>query len=242
MSILEIAICEDDPLEQKLLISILERSNISLHYEVFSSGEDFLKSFRAGKYHLIFMDIYLSGISGVETVTEVRKVDLDVFIAFTTSSLDYALEGYRLNVGKYIEKPIQQKSVLDALHLALQKQENTKSILLRIDGRECPVPQNQILYIEQRDHMLTYYLCGQTTVEATGKLDDTEALLDTPPFFRCHKSYLVNLSHVKWLNKEYRVFEMKEGGNVHIRRESLKDAEAEFESYMFEATRRLGHE
>jgi len=69
------------------------------------------------RFDLIFMDIYLDGLSGVETVWRGRERDEFVPAAFTTSSLDFALDSYRLNVEKYLEKPVSQKAVDEILAL-----------------------------------------------------------------------------------------------------------------------------
>nr|MCR5656094.1 LytTR family transcriptional regulator DNA-binding domain-containing protein [Butyrivibrio sp.] len=62
------------------------------------------------------------------------------------------------------------------------------------------------------------------TLQMTGKLDDIEAQTPDDTFMRCHKSYLVNIAHVKNVDKDLQVFEMKDGECVHIRRESLREA------------------
>ncbi len=97
---LQIAICEDLPEELARLRGILEQSKISHEIEYFASGETFLAGFQLHRYDLIFMDIYMGGMTGIETAAEVRKIDSKVAIVFTTSSLEYALESYRLGAMK----------------------------------------------------------------------------------------------------------------------------------------------
>ena len=74
------------------------------------------------------MDINLGDISGVELITEVRKQDKNVAVAFTTSNLQYALDGYQLNVMKYIEKPVSQVLYLIPLKLLLKKKNDSSLI------------------------------------------------------------------------------------------------------------------
>lgn len=235
---LQIAICEDDEIEQKLLLSILKKSGIELHYQIFPSGESFLNVFREGLFDLIFMDIYMGGMSGVETVSAVREKDTDVFIAFTTSSQDYALEGYRLNVSRYIEKPVREKDVIEALQLAMMRKGTVKHITVRVDGKDQQIQQSHIVYAEQHAHKLLFHLTDGSSLEASGRLDFLMEDLEMPPFYRCHKSYLVNLSHVRNIDRELCVFGTVQGDNVHIRRDSIREAEQAFTDYMFAETRK----
>jgi len=242
METLHAAVCEDNPSEQSKLLAILEKSEIPAETAVYCCGEDFLKEYRKGKFDLIFMDIYMDGLNGVEVVGRLREMGDDVPVAFITTSTDYALESYRLEALKYIEKPLKEKAVLELLEFARLKKEYTPRLLLKKSGREFSLPFERILYVEQRDHTLYLYLTGGEAVQIQERMDVIEPQFAGQPFFRCHKSYLVNLTHVAELDRELMVFVMKEGDNVHIRRESMSKARKAFEAYLFTAARRLGDE
>ncbi len=72
----------------------------------FSSGEDFLGAFTPGKYDLIFLDIYMDGITGMETAKRIRQTDHDCRIIFITISPEFAVESYNVNASFYLLKPI----------------------------------------------------------------------------------------------------------------------------------------
>lgn len=237
MNHLEVAICEDNPEEERQLVSILKNSRFPVKVSAFHCGEDLLEEYQAGKYDLILMDIYMEGMTGVETIRSLRQIDATVPVAFTTTSLDHTLESYRLEALKYLEKPVQVKAVQDLLELARLKKENTPQLLLRINGQAVGVPLAGILYVEQRYHHLLVFLDGGEVLRTTEKLDDLEKQFQGQSFFRCHKSFLVNLASVKNLDKELMVFTMKAGHNVHIRRESLGKARKAFEAYLIAMTR-----
>lgn len=238
MEPLQIAVCEDIIEEQKQLLSLIESSGISSKTTVFSRGEELLQEFRAGRFDLIFMDIYMDGISGVEAVAAIRKIDESVPVAFTTSSTDHTLESYRLEVLKYIEKPVKAKAVHNIVELARLKKENTPQLMLKINGKDISVPFERILYAEQKAHTLFLFLTCSEVLQANEKLDNIESQFEGQNFFRCHKSYMVNLVYVQSLDKELMVFNIKGGKNVHIRRESMTRARKAFEAYIFDRTRR----
>lgn len=232
-----IGICEDDTKEFEKLLAILYTLNAPFKHEYFSDGASFLAEFHAGKYDLIFMDIYMEGLNGVETISEVRKIDRIVPIAFMTTSPEHALDGYRYHVNRYLLKPLQPKEVMEVIMLASTVQENAPGVILHIDGDYANVPFNRIRYAEQDGRTICLFLTGGRILRSPGKLDSFEKSLPSPPFFRCHKSFIVNLSHIKRLDRELCGFEMNNGGFVHIRRSSLKASSEAFESYMFDKTR-----
>lgn len=242
MENLQIAICEDSLEEQQRLLAMIETVGIPASCAVFNSGEAFLQAYIAGKYDLIFMDIYMAEMTGIETVTVIRQIDETVPIAFVTTSTDHTLESYRLDALKYIEKPVKEKAVLELLQLAQMKKENSPHLNLKIGRKDVSISFERILYAEQKAHTLYLFLTGGEVLQANEKLDNVEKQFAGQPFFRCHKSFLVNLSCVKALNTELMVFAMKEGKNVHIRRESMGKAKKAFEAYLFERARRMGDE
>lgn len=239
MERLEIAVCEDDKDEQRRLVSLIEEIDGLCDCAVFPSGEAFLMTFQEGKYDLVFMDIYMGGITGIETVASLRQTDDSVPVAFVTTSSEHTLESYRLDAIKYIEKPVTEKNVRELLELAHLKKENRPQLRLRQDGEEVGVPFDRILYAEQSGHDLLLHLTAGDTLRVSGeRLDEAEQQFDRRSFFRCHKSYLVNLAFVVRLDRDLMVFTMKDGENVHIRRESLAEARRIFENYLFGRARR----
>lgn len=242
METLQVAVCEDIPEERNKLLSLIEQSGVSAHCTVFPSGEEFLADYQAGKYDLIFMDIYMDGITGVETVAAIRRVDENVPVAFATTSTEHTLESYRLDVLKYIEKPVKEKAVRELLQFARMKKGSKPRLVLRVGGKEVGIPFERILYAEQQLHNLILYLTGGETVHATERLDLIEPRFHGQNFFRCHKSYLVNLSYIESLDRELMVFHMKDGENVHINRQSLCAARNAYEAYLFSKAREIGDE
>lgn len=118
MEELQIALCEDDKKELERLTHLLLNGPAPVKATAFDSGEAFLKEYQPGRFDMVLMDIYMDGISGVETVRRLREQDPDLPVAFVTSSQEHALDGYRLKVAKYLEKPVSQADMDDAVTLA----------------------------------------------------------------------------------------------------------------------------
>lgn len=235
---LQIAIVEDADADALRLLELIKQSGFLCECERFSSGEEFLRSFNAGRYELIFMDIYMTGMRGIETVSALRETDDEVVLAFTTTSLDHALESYRLGVLKYLEKPVSMSGVKEALTLALLKRKPSACINVLSGGKRLDIPLDSIHYFEQRNHVVEVHTSsGILKTSQTVRLSDIVKQLPSPPFVRCHHSFIVNLRYVRWVDTDFKCFVMKNGERTHIRHNLLNKMKDAHEDYLFSVTR-----
>ncbi len=237
---LNIAVCEDNPADTALLLSHITHSGIAARCEAFPSGEALLAAFRPGKYDLVFLDIYMEGLQGVEVAGKIRETDRTVTVVFTTTSTDHTLAGYRLKVSAYLEKPVKREDVQEALKLALAKRNTAAYITLLIEGVNRTLPVESILFFEQQNHAVMVH-----THAATLRTSQTEKLAHIEPmlpahFFRCHHSYIVNLRAVRSVDKELMVFVMADGSRVYIRHRDAGKAVRAYERCLFESVRGSG--
>lgn len=237
MEELKLALCEDDKEEMERLISLARAGQVPVSVTAFESGEAFLKDYQPGRFDMVLMDIYMGGISGVETVRKLRELEPDLPVAFVTSSQDHALDGYRLKVAKYIEKPVTQEDMDGAVALAAQWREQA-AVEVVLQGKTLSLPVNSLVFVEQRAHYLLFRFEGGGTRQAKGRLDELEPQLAGFPFFRSHKSYLAGLAHVADIDRELLMFRMKDGQGVYIRRDRLKRARDAWEDWLFAQARK----
>ena len=88
---------EDRAILHRELDTILRERGYSVEgIDLFSGGEEFLAKFRGGRYDLVFLDIYMEGINGIQTAREIRRTDKNVRLIFVTTSNDFAAESYEL--------------------------------------------------------------------------------------------------------------------------------------------------
>ncbi len=233
MQTLRIAFCEDNQEEQQQVLETLKKSHFTTKVDVFANGEAFLQAFHPYQYDLILMDIFMGGLTGIEVVTKIRMMDNHVLVAFITSSMDFTLESYRLDAIKYIEKPVTKKSIADTLQMARMKQQTLDKLEIRIQNTTMVYPLHNILYLEQKARNLLIYLLNGEVVSANKKLSDVAEQLLGKGFLHCHKSYLVNLAHVRGINRELCLFEMQNGSKVYIRQRGFWEVQKEFEDYLF---------
>ena len=238
--VLKIAVCEDETAQRNRLLALLDESSIKNIYSVFENGEKLLNVFEQGKYDLILMDIYMdSELTGVEVIRLIREKDKNIPVAFVTTSKEHTLESYRLSAIKYIEKPYSKESIEDTLYLALLKKQDTPSLLVQKNGSLQKIPFADIIYIEQQVHKIFICLNNTEDIYIYGKLSDLNEQLPEEQFFIPHKSFVVNLSFVRYIDTELKCFAMGNHTNVPIRRELLTKAKNTLENYLFDSTRGL---
>lgn len=234
---MKIAICEDTKEEEDKLLTILDEIDIPNRYTVFHSAEELLKTYQPQLYDLLLMDIYMGEMTGVEAVAKIREADEEIPVAFITTSKDHALESYRLQALKYIEKPYQKKAVSDILQLAKLKKENAPCLVVHWNGTEKKIRFSQIVYLEAQKRQLVIHLRNGDKVQIYDKLSAVLPRLPVLLFFSPHKSYCVHLDQVQGIDTELKCFRMSDGSYVPIRRETMGKAKKAWETYLFSRTR-----
>lgn len=201
---IRIAILEDDPADLLQLEQCLRRyeQEQQEHFSIdsFSHPSAFLDQFKSN-YDLVFLDIQLPMVNGMEVARQLRASD-DVFtLIFITNLEQYAVEGYSVDALDFVVKPINYCRFSSMLRKALRKisRQQEKEFVLRSSGNLVRLHLSQIYYVEIRDHLLIYYTeLGNFTV--WGKMAEVERQLAEHDFARCSTSYLVNLHHVSSLS------------------------------------------
>lgn len=228
---LHIAICEDNHNDREVLLSHIHVSNFCVRYDLFKTSEELLDVFKPDTYDLVFMDIFLAGMKGIDAAALLRQQDKNVVLVFCTSSLEYALESYRLGALKYIEKPTSFNDVKEALELAQANLQTKDAITLMVSGKETKFILNDILYFETIEHAVFVH-CAHDTIKTSQKvrLDDIEAMVPHPQFCRCHRSFIVNFQHVRCFDGPD--FVMENNDKVYVRLKDASKVKKEYEQYV----------
>ena len=217
MNPLRIAICEDMDKDAEHLRSLIESSGIAAEITCFESGGAFLSSRPAGRFDLIFFDIYMGEVSGVEAARALREMDEDCGLVFTTTSEEHRAEAFDVDAQQYLVKPVDRdrldKTLRKRLSLLMQKR-NICPVNAR--GQRVEIHHDNIYYVEVYNHnCLVHTSSGVIDTGSTMTIEDFVPLLPPPRFMRCHQSYIVNLSYVESLERDYT---MKNGDKVYITR------------------------
>lgn len=142
--ILKIAIVEDDKTQQENNISLLkkyaEQHNAVFSFFVFDNAFLFLQDFKQGTYDIVFMDINMPGINGLDAAKEMRQIDGAISLIFVTAFAQFAIRGYEVDAYDFIVKPVNLEHLtlkLDRLIPFLNEAEGRKEAQDQDGWRNC---------------------------------------------------------------------------------------------------------
>ncbi len=222
-----IAVCDDVALERDILHDMLQELSPNAHIVGFSSGEELLLSDMT--FDLIFLDIFMGGLNGMETAKKLRERNCRAKIVFLTSSPDYAVESYEVLAFDYILKPIRPERLESVCKCVFKEEKPIKRIVLRSADGVQEVSVDQLECIESSGHYLVFHLSDKRTIRIYGKLDDMEEKLSDPDFIRCHQSMLVNMHFIARMED---TFLMKSGLVVPYRKRGVKTIREQYEAFL----------
>ena len=232
---MRIAVCDDSIIERSSFYEMLVRyctaHSIEAGIELFGNGEDFLSSSPSGKYAIILMDVFLKGISGMDTIHELRKTDTDAIVIFCSSTAEHAIEGYSVQATNYLLKPVSYVRLSEALDACQELMlENTRTLTVISDRLPIPILHKSITYIEVMNSTCTIHTSNMT-VSTYRSLGDLELELPSPPFLRCHRSYLLNMNHVDVpLERDFR---LKDGSLIPISKKEKTKIKQQYFQYLW---------
>jgi DNA-binding LytR/AlgR family response regulator len=192
--VLKCIIADDEPLQQEILkdyIDMLPRLELA---GVFSNGNDALGFLKEHKPDLVFLDINMPGLNGIELV---KRLSNPPAVIFTTAYPEYAVEGFNLNAIDYLLKPISfdrfSKAVEKFTHtLGNGKDENADTVLVKSGKKEFRIKVGSIHYIESMGDYVRLVTATQAII-THGTMVQFLELLPASTFCRIHKSFIINL-------------------------------------------------
>ncbi len=212
---MKVAIVDDDFSAAACLTDYFGQygQQVGMKFEVkhFPDAEKFLAGYRLSEYSIVFMDIDLPGMSGVEAAHQLRFKDSAVVLLFITRMSQYAQKGYEVDALDYIIKPLRYADfclkIKKAINVARSRAEQTV-IVPTASGAIC-VTTNKIMFIEVMGHQLRLHLVDDV-IEVRGTLGEIEKRLEGCGFLRCNNCYLVNTRFVNWV----RGYDVEVGGQI----------------------------
>lgn len=210
---------DDEPLANSLMTDYVRRTPALELIGSFSSAQDAVKTVLDGKIDLVFLDIHMPQLSGLEFA---KIIPPSCRVVFATAFEQYAVEGFRVNALDYLLKPVGYDDFLSSVNRALRWQElkhaaegrvsEPEYLIVKSDYKLLQIPLKDILFIEGlKDYVKIYLTQDQRSVMTLMGLRALEQYLPGSMFMRVHRSYMVNLSHIRVIERNRVVF-----GNHHI--------------------------
>jgi len=200
---INIAVCDDQYAMHDCYASMFSnlQINTSVPYEIkyFFDGIDLVEQYEKGIfYDVIFLDIEMEELDGVETALVIRTYDPKAIIVYVSSYDKYCRDLFKVNPFDFLLKPIRyevfQVLISNILHKLQKEQKHYFSFQL---GKEfAKIPNDEIIYFESRKRKIMIHTKAKSYC-FYGKLDEVENQILGIKFFRIHKSYLVNPTYIR---------------------------------------------
>lgn len=206
--ILHCTIIDDDPLAAKLLASYVDRIPFLLLDGTYTSTLTAMADLRNKPADLLFLDIQMPEISGLELA---KLIPLQTRIVFTTAFKEYALEGYDVSAFDYLLKPISFNSFLKTANKAakwFEAQGRTKTIgtdrfmFVKSNYQLVNICLDDILYIEGLKDYVRIVLANGEQIMSLINMKRLEELLPRPEFMRTHRSYIAHMTNITAIDKQ----------------------------------------
>ena len=231
----KVAICDDDESVIQNMENILEEyaheHEIKLEFGMFYNGEHFAQYMNKNgdRFDIIFLDIEMKGINGIETARRIREIDKKTLIIYVTSHESYALEAYEVHPFHFLVKPLNKEAVQKCFeqaynHISPEEQYfdfSYKKNRYREDIKN-------IMYFMSYKRVIQIHMQNGEVLEFYGKLDDVEMKLmkGRTDFWRIHKSILVNSLFI--FRKTFSYVELTNGEQLGISKKYAKEMNTKY--------------
>ena len=196
---MNIAVVDDEEAIREQISGFIKKRNPDFDISGFATGEGLLAAGK--KFDMIFLDIQMEGMGGIEAARALRQSGVDVVVIFITGIREYVFEAFDVSAFHYLLKPIEEQKFMEVFGRAAEeagkrKGQRERKIFIRTKNRGYTLNLNSILYIESRGKKVEIHTTDmEDVIESYATMDKLEEQLEDG-FYRCHRGYLVNMAHI----------------------------------------------
>ena len=231
---MRIALCDNRPDQLENLRSmILAWNGESVSVFCYDNGDALLQAHRSTPFDIIFLDILMPLLNGMEAARELRQFDKTVRLVFLTASSDFAVEAFSVKASNYLLKPLDAGKLHACLdELAEDFHASARKICIRGIHSLHQIPVTDIEYIESQNKRILFVLSsGETILSGEPLYTYEEKLTLEDGFFKCSRSFIVNIHRIDtFTTKEIRT---RSGARISISRSCHREFEKAYFSVLF---------
>ena len=208
---------EDREILKEYIARYAEDKSLVMDVECFGSGEKFIAKVQPQKYRIVFLDIYMGGMDGMQVAEHIRKDDKDTLIVFTTSTKEFAIRGYLVKAAGYLVKPYEYElfeKTMDMVQTFLKK--DMRYIEVKVKRNTVKILLSEIIYCDYDNHYILFHTEDEVIRSYVRFKELEEMLKPHEEFLCCYRNIMVNLDKVQAMEAEY--FIMENGEKIPIRR------------------------
>lgn len=205
---MKIAICDDELSSLDQTCEVLDKwarlRHMPLTIERFTNGDDLLLAQQDSCPDLIFLDVVMPLLNGIETARELRSSNETIPIVFLTTSKEYAVDSYEVKALNYLIKPVSEDRLFTVLDDFIKTTQKPDEIFMAQTSLGfCKIHIPNVAYLEAQNKQVLVCLSNGTNLqirELFSRCD--EVFTEDKGFFRCHRSYIVNMRHIEQFTKD----------------------------------------
>ena len=234
---IRIGICDDSSAflhQTKFMIDHWDNRPQDIITELFEDGDALILAHSQNPFDIILLDIVMPMLNGIDAAKELREKDKNVKIVFLTSSAEFALDSYTVKASNYLLKPLEPTQFFTCLdELIFDIKSVSKCIIVKGLDAVYKIPLSNIEHVESQSKHIIFYTSDNKTIESTDPLYTYEnILLFEDGFFKCHRSYIINIHHVDSFSPSEVI--MQSGCRIPISRSHQKSFEDIYFHVIFE--------
>ncbi len=234
---MRIAICDDEKVICDQIEKLVKRQEPDCDTELFVSGEELLREKK--NFDLIFLDIQMEGINGIEVAKTLRNKKEEAILIFITGIKEYVFEAFDVSAFHYLLKPIEETKFIEVFARAVaefekkdelekKKEREEESFVIKAKGRTIILNRNDILYIESQNRMVNFHTTKEI-LELYFDMGNLETRLGKN-FYRCHRGYIVNMGYITEYGKDR--ISLTNGETIYLSRRKYKEFVRTYMDYL----------
>ncbi len=229
--VMRICLVDDDRSQLEYLYALLQnwslKTNIEVLVSLYQSAEEML--FECGNsfpFDLVILDIQMDKMNGIQLSKRIREADNHVMIIFLSGIADYVYEGYEVQAYRYLLKPLKEEKLFEILeYMEKITEKKEKYILYNKYGETEKIMYDQIMYLESQGNSVVIHTMDKEYVYRKNLHMIEDDFLNNG-FIKTHRSFIVNLLHIRKIQKENCV--LASGDNLPISRRTYKQVNQAF--------------
>lgn len=229
---LKIGVCDDEKVIHEIMTKIIEdyseKSELDCSVTCYMSGVELIDSKDIEKIDVLFLDIEMPELDGVETAYKLNQMNNHCRIIMLTSKVERFKDAFKIGAFRFVTKPIEAKEIFEALDDVRNRMLGMKMMELHRDGRVYSVLQRDISYV-MSDRTSSYIFTKKYDYRSEESLTWWEEQLDSGLFIRCHKGYIVNISMIANICKNE--LQLTTGERVPVARRRFAEVEQQLMEY-----------
>ena len=197
---IHIAICDDEKHMsdhiRSMVLNFFRKKNREISLRMFSGGEELLSY--NGQIDILFLDIQMKDMDGMKTARKLRADQFRGFLVFITVLKEMVFQSFEVQAYDYLVKPVDEKQFEKTMERIYASMQNASedSLLVKKGYEGRVIPKDEIVFCEIIDRKIYLNLASGEVADYYERIENLETKLDNR-FYRCHRSYLINLKHLK---------------------------------------------